>query len=371
MENRARYSLIGGFVLVCVLAGFAFVYWVANSGGIGKRTVYAVQFSEPVPGLMAGASVLFNGVRVGNVSAVNLDPNDPRRVTAMLAVDPATPVRADTSAEASFQGLTGTASIALKGGAANAPRLDGKNGQAPIIVAPPGSGGSLTDSARTTLNRLDAVIDENAKPLNTAVAGISAFADMLGRNSKRVEDLLGGLEGMLGGGKKEAPPVYDLTAPTDFPGLERTVPAQIVIGDVNAVLVFDTQKILSRSATGTYAPIADALWADNLPKLVQAKLIQSFENAHQLQSVSRPLEQLTPEYRLEVSIRAFQLAADGKANVELAARLVSDKGMVKGARIFSAVINAKNDLAAEAAAALNRAFAEVATELVRWTIAQV
>ncbi len=371
MENRARYSLIGAFVLVCILAGFAFVYWIANTGGLGARTVYAVQFSEPVPGLTPGASVLFNGVRVGTVSAVMLDPNDPRRLTVMLSVDPTTPVRADTVAEASFQGLTGTASIALKGGSPQAPRLTAQNGQPPLIVAAPGAGASLTDSARATLNRLDAVIDENAKPLNTAMSGIAAFADMLGRNSKRVEDMLGGLEGLLGGGKKETPPTYDLAAPDDFPGLDRTIPGQLVVGDVNAVLAFDTQKILSRSATGTYAPLPDAQWADNLPKLVQAKLVQSFENAHQLGAVSRPLDQLNAEYRLEVSIRAFQLGSDGKAAVELAARLVSDKGAVKAARIFSATVDARSGQPADAVAALNRAFGRVAAEMVRWTVAEV
>jgi phospholipid/cholesterol/gamma-HCH transport system substrate-binding protein len=371
MENRARYSLIGGFVLACILAGFAFVYWIANSGGIGKRTVYAVRFSEPVPGLTPGAGVLFNGVRVGNVTAIKLDPGDPRRLTVLLAVDPATPVRSDTTAATSFQGLTGTASIALKGGAADAPRLEPQNGQPPTLIAAPGSGSSLTDTARATLSRLDAVIDENAKPLGTAVSGISAFAEMLGRNSKRVEDLLGGLEGMLGGGKKETPPTFDLAAPSDFPGLERAVPAQIVVGEVNAILVFDTQRIMSRSDAGSFTPIAGAQWADNLPKLVQAKLVQTFENAHQLQSVSRPLDQLTPEYRLEVSIRAFQLGADGKANVELAVRLISDKGTVKAAKIFTAAADTAGQQADAAVAALNRAFAEVAAELVRWTVAQV
>lgn len=371
MENRARYSLIGGFVLICILAGFAFVYWIANTGGLGARALYAVQFNEPVPGLAPGASVTFNGVRVGNVSAVAFDPNNPRRLTATLSVEPATPVRADTVAEASFQGLTGTASIALKGGSPQAPRLTAKNGEPPLIVAAPGSGASLTDSARATLNRLDDVIDANAKPLNAAIAGLSAFADMLGRNSKRFEAMLGGLENLLGAGKKETPPTYDLAAPSDFPGLDGTIPAQIVVGDVNAVLAFDTQKILSRGAAGTYAPIADAQWADNLPKLVQAKLVQSFENAHQLQAVSRPIDQLTPEYRLEVSIRAFQIGADGKAEVELAARLVSDKGAVKAAKIFAARQEAKSAQAADAVAALDRAFAQVAADMVRWTVAQV
>jgi phospholipid/cholesterol/gamma-HCH transport system substrate-binding protein len=369
MEYRARYSLIGAFVFACILAGFAFVYWIANTGGLGARAVYAVQFNEPVPGLAAGAGVLFNGVRVGNVSSVRIDASDPRRLMVMLSVDPATPIRVDTVAEASFQGLTGTAAIGLKGGSPQAPRLVAQDGQPPLIVAAPGAGASLTDSARATLNRLDAMLDDNAKPLNTAITGIAAFADMLGRNSKRVEDMLGGLEGLLGGGKKDAPPIYDLAAPTDFPGLERSMAAQIVIGDVNAVLAFDTQKILTRGAGGTYAPIPDAQWADSLPKLVQAKLVQSFENANQLGSVSRPIDQLNPEYRLEVSIRAFQLGADGKANVELAARLVSDKG-VKAAKIFSATVEAKGDQPAQAVAALNRAFAQVAADMVRWTVAQ-
>ncbi len=55
--------------------------------------------------------------------------------------------------------------------------------------------------------------------------------------------------------------------------------------------------------------IDDAQWADNLPKLIQARLVQSFENAHQLGAVSRPLEQLTAEYRLETAIRSFQITA--------------------------------------------------------------
>ena len=77
MENRARYGLIGAFVLVCILAGFGFVYWIANTGGIGARSVYTIRFEQPVSGLLPGANVLFNGVRVGAVSAIALDPAEP------------------------------------------------------------------------------------------------------------------------------------------------------------------------------------------------------------------------------------------------------------------------------------------------------
>ena len=370
METRARYITVGAFVLVTMLAGFGFVYWAANAGGFGPRAVYAIRFGEPVPGLAVGANVLFNGVRVGTVSGVALDSHNPRRVTATVSVEPATPVRKDTVAEASFQGLTGTASISLKGGSPQAPPLTGENGHPPLLLAAPGAGASLTDSARATLHRLDAVLDEDAKPLNTAVNGISAFADMLGRNATRVEDLLGRLGTFVGGGRKEIP-TYDLTAAADFPEIKAAAMPRIIVGDVNAALVFDSQKIVSRSAAGVYSAVPDAQWADNLPKLVQAKLVQSFENARQLQSVSRPIEQLTPEYRLDVSIRAFQLGTEKIAQVELAVRLISDKGEVKAAKIFGASSETEGVDPAEAVTALNTAFSQVAAELVRWTAMQV
>ena len=60
MEIRARYVLIGSFVLAFVLGMFGFVYWIKNIGGLGQRTSYQVRFEEPVSGLTIGSSVLFN-----------------------------------------------------------------------------------------------------------------------------------------------------------------------------------------------------------------------------------------------------------------------------------------------------------------------
>ena len=122
METRARYAIIGAFVLACIFAGFGFIYWLQNSGSLG-RTVYRVEFDQPIAGLTPGASVLFNGLRVGVVLDLKLDAVNPKRVNVSIAVDPSTPIRADTTVDISFQGLTGAPAIALKGGAENAPRL--------------------------------------------------------------------------------------------------------------------------------------------------------------------------------------------------------------------------------------------------------
>ena len=115
METRAPYALVGLLVIAAIGAVFGFVYWLNNTGGLGKRTVYDIRFENTVSGLLKGAGVLFNGIRVGEVIDLQLSPDDPRRVTAKVAVATDTPIRADTHVSLEFQGLTGVPVIALEG----------------------------------------------------------------------------------------------------------------------------------------------------------------------------------------------------------------------------------------------------------------
>ena len=121
MEIRARYVLVGLFTLAVIAGGFAFVYWLQTAGSLGKRTSYDVRFSNTVSGLLRGSPVLFNGIRVGEVTGLRLVPDNPRAVDATIAIDENTPVRSDTLVSLEFQGLTGVAVVTLTGGSENAP----------------------------------------------------------------------------------------------------------------------------------------------------------------------------------------------------------------------------------------------------------
>ena len=371
METRARYVIIGTFVLAVIFAGFGFVYWLKNTGGLGDRAYYRIRFEQPVSGLGPGSGVLFNGLRVGTVQSLALDPTDLRGLVATVSLEPWTPVHADTRVEITFQGLTGSPAILLRGGTPTLPRLAASNGQIPVLAAPGSIGTNLNDSARNTLDNINSVIDENRKPLNSAITGISTFADMLGRNSKKIEGMLDGLDKMLGGGSsKEQPKTYDLAAATKFPVMEKTVKVQMAVPDPHAILAFDTQKILTRSAEGTFSEVKDGRWADNLPKLMQARLVESYENAKLLGKVSRPFDMLEAPYRLETTIRNFQisLTPQPEAVVEFAARILGNQGKVLDARIFRASAAARDVKASEAVAALDEAFAKAASELVTWSV---
>ena len=366
METRAPYALVGLLVIAAIGSVFGFIYWLNNAGGIGKRTLYEIRFENTVSGLLKGAGVLFNGIRVGEVVDLQLSSDDPRRVTATVAVAAGTPIRSDTHVTLDFQGLTGVPVIALEG-RSKTPPPDASAG-VPVLTADSSAGLSMTQAARDALVQLQGLLSENSEPLHNTLTNFSTFSAALARNSDRLDGIVAGLERLTGGGAVPKPIFYDLTAPRDFPNINKTTSAQFSIPEPTAVLMFDTQKILVRPS-GTEGPtFSDAKWSDNIPKLLQARIIQSFENANMLSSVSKPIEGLTAGRQLLIDIRNFQLSvvAAPQAEIELSAKILGDNGKIMDARIFRATAPATATDASAAAAALDSAFGKVATELVVW-----
>ena len=97
METRANYVVIGLFTLAVIVGAFGFIYWFNTIGGAGERAAYRIVFDGSVSGLRTGASVLFNGIRVGEVTELKLDPAQPRAVVAMVSLEKSVSVRSDTA----------------------------------------------------------------------------------------------------------------------------------------------------------------------------------------------------------------------------------------------------------------------------------
>jgi phospholipid/cholesterol/gamma-HCH transport system substrate-binding protein len=366
MENRARYVAIGLFTLGVTLAGFLFVYWLQNVGGLGQRAFYQIRFESPVSGLLKGAAVLFNGIRVGEVAEIALSAERPRRVTATVAVDPTTPIRADTHVEIEFQGLTGATAIALRGGSATAPMLTAAGGARPLLIADDAATQSLAQAAREALRRLEAILAENAEPLKSTLGNLNTFSAALARNADKLDGIVAGLERFTGGGAKGPVTIFDLTAPRAFPPAEKVVPVQISVPDPGAPLSLDNTKILPPfdGAEG----FGNAQWADTVPKLVQAKVIQALESANYVSGVSRPLDALSADYQLLLDVRTFRLppAPAEAAEVEIAAKVVGKGGRIVAGKVFAAKASRGGNDAPAVIDALDEAFGKTVTELVLW-----
>jgi len=368
MEIKARYVLIGLFTLAALVAGFAFVYWLETSGGLGKRTSYEVRFHNTVSGLLAGSAVLFNGIRVGEVTGLKLVPDEPREIDVTIAVDANTPVRGDTQASLEFQGLTGVAVVTLAGGSASAPQLTVTHGQLPSLTASETAGQTMSEAARQAFTRVDKVLAENSGDLRTMVSNLTSFSEALGKNSGKVDAILGGLERMTGGGKT-AGLVYDLTALPASAEPSKPLEKQLAVPDPSALLTYDSERILAQADENELAPLGNAKWADTLTKLVQSRIVQSFENTGSLNEVSRPVEGGAPEFQLATEIRKFQIvnAPERRAEAQISAKIIAADGHIVAARIFDGSAPVKTAEEADAAKALNEAFGKILSNLIPWT----
>jgi phospholipid/cholesterol/gamma-HCH transport system substrate-binding protein len=198
METRANYALIGVFTLAVVAAAFSFLLWFSGAEKPGGRKTYKIIFNGSVSGLSVGGVVLFNGVRVGGVKKIDLLPQDPSRVVALIDVEANVPVRADTKARLEYTGLTGVASVALTGGALDAPPLPTSPQQPGVIVAESSEFQDLIATARrvaaqasdffTKTNRL---IDDNSAAITASVKNVEKFSGALAANSDDIKDFMG------------------------------------------------------------------------------------------------------------------------------------------------------------------------------------
>jgi phospholipid/cholesterol/gamma-HCH transport system substrate-binding protein len=161
--------------------------------------------------------------------------------------------------------------------------------------------------------------------------------------------------------------IYDLAAPRAFPPPQKAARSQIVIPEPAALVALDTQRIIVDPSAGE--PLENVQWSDTIPKLLQEKIIQSFEASNYVGAVAKPMEGLASDYQLLIDLRSFQITgtpAAPTAHVEFAAKILGEAGRIVGSRTFDAVVPARDISAAGAAAAFDKAFGKAVTELVMW-----
>ena len=181
-----NYTLVGAFVLVLGALLVAGVLWLASGGTSQKRVdLYLAIVEESVAGLNLNAPVKYNGVDVGKVRRIDLDPQDPNRVNLVFAIERGTPVKEDTVAVLKTQGLTGIAYVELSGGARESPTLRAVEGSLyPVIRTKPSLSARLENVLTTVLAKLDdtstninAILSaENQAALKSALADIATVA---------------------------------------------------------------------------------------------------------------------------------------------------------------------------------------------------
>ncbi|CAK13087.1 MlaD family protein [Pseudomonas entomophila] len=201
METRAHHVLIGLVTVLVVAGAMLFGLWLTKSSVDTAFKDYEVVFNEAVSGLSRGSPVQYNGIKVGDVSSLRLDPKDPRRVLARVRLSGDTPVKEDTQAKLTLAGVTGNAFIQLSGGTPHSPELKGKDGKLPVIVASPSPISRLLNDSSDLVTNINLLLhnanqmfsEGNIERLSNTLANLEqttgAFANQKGGISAAIEQL--------------------------------------------------------------------------------------------------------------------------------------------------------------------------------------
>jgi cholesterol transport system auxiliary component len=176
---------------------------------------------------------------------------------------------------------------------------------------------------------------------------------------------------LLGGCGSSPLSTFDLSAPTA--GVKaRSARGVLVIPEPAAPAPSDGDRIVVRTSPSSIAVLKGAQWTDRLPRLLQSRLIQTFENARLMRSVSRPGDGVTPDRALAWDIRRFEMdATTGQAVVDISVKVLDSSGRVLGGQIFTAQAPGDPNQGATASVALDTASNEVLRQIVAWASARV
>ena len=195
METRANHVLIGLFTIIVAILAVLFALWAANWTSNRNWDNYDIIFTEAVTGLSTGGIVQYNGINVGEVRRLSLDPKDPRKVIARIRLAADTPVKVDTKAKLAFVGLTGVAQIQLTGGLPESPLLEGTPERpVPVILTEPSALQNIALAAGDIAERVRLILsDENVERITGVLEDVKQLTGTLASEKQEIAALIANL----------------------------------------------------------------------------------------------------------------------------------------------------------------------------------
>ena len=171
MDSKINYTTVGIFVIVLTSVFIIMIFWLGSFNNSKTYNAYMVQVRENVTGLSTDSAVRFNGVKVGLVSAIRLDPSNSRLVELILKIESDVKITTSTYAILNEQGITGVIYVNLKA----------QTEMAPLLKALPGQKYPVIPSKPSLLMQLSEVLPEMTKDIQNLSSSIAQVMDQKNR----------------------------------------------------------------------------------------------------------------------------------------------------------------------------------------------
>ncbi|WP_333806342.1 MlaD family protein [Phenylobacterium sp.] len=248
MEKDANYALVGLISLLLLVGLMTFGIWLSQLNLNRDFQNYDIVFQGPVNGLSKGGEVRFNGIKVGEITQIELYPQNTEKVVAHVRMSADVPVRADSVASIEPLGITGVNFIQVSAGTRGNPLIREQTafGRTPVIASRPSaldgilSGGEsvLTETVKA-LQGINAILTpQNIASIEGTLRNTEAFSAELARRKEVIADTQAALQSL----DKAAQEIAALSASS-----------KVVLEGDGA----QTLKSLGEAATETQAAVRD------------------------------------------------------------------------------------------------------------------
>ncbi|MFZ4601479.1 MAG: MlaD family protein [Caulobacterales bacterium] len=249
METKANYVLIGASAIIGFALALAFALWIAGADLNRSFSTVVVVFDGPVRGLARGGEVRFQGIKVGEVTDLRIDPTNPDKVLARVRIDAATPVKRDSVGQLEPVGLTGVNLIQITGGSKTAPNVRSQLGQAaPRIRGEAseidkilGAGGDIAERTSRMLLAMQSLLSpENVAKVSAALTHLEAATAELEKQKGAVREAREAIVALRDAGRRFE------TAAASVETLSKNADGRLdKIGDEAATTVEEATKALT------------------------------------------------------------------------------------------------------------------------------
>ncbi len=199
MENKARYTLVGLFLIIFTVALVSFVLWLARYDLEEiQAKEYRVYSETSVAGLNKNSIIQYKGLDIGTIDDIRINSKNLGEVEIVLKITKPDLIKADSYAIIQSQGVTGNKYIEIDGGTQSSQLLKPNSEGIAEIPLKKSFLDKLTNSAdnisgqiETMLKRFDKLLDkENLENIKESLKNLNSSSKDFNQTVKKVNNLI-------------------------------------------------------------------------------------------------------------------------------------------------------------------------------------
>lgn len=184
MDTKINYTLIGIFIFGVGLCLASFLLWMGKYGfEEANYDHYLIKMPDGVAGLNIESPVKYRGMEVGVVDKIQIDPVNSEFIDVFISVAIDTPIKEDSQAVLTAQGITGLSYIEIKGGSQKAKKLapgETINAGQSLFAKLENSATDISEKLVQTMTRIDQLLSQqNINSIEKLLINLEASSSQL------------------------------------------------------------------------------------------------------------------------------------------------------------------------------------------------